>query len=350
MHLAMTIAPIADHQKILILASNSTGNNIFCTPAISLLKKHRPHCRIDVVALNALCAEVFTGNPSIGEVFVIDNRRAFDKLARGYDRVICLNANAKKKLGDLQTQMDTVANLSGDRHHAEQLLDFVAGLLQCEVTNEDRSYFIHSTPAQADSLLKNAGLAPDSVLISIHLGCGTTKLHGWKFFYSKRAADKKLWPVDEYVKLGRALITANPKVRILITGTRNESFLAKRFEREVPGTINLVGKTSVADLHSIMQRVDLFIAHDCGVFHVAAASDVPVVGLYGPTNPVLTGPYPVKPQHRLIKKTEMADITVPEVVDAAFSLIAEYPRRRQEAASSATVSPGSISAGASIQE
>lgn len=315
-------------EKILLLTSNSTGNNIFCTPAIRLLKKHLPEARIDVVALNKLCAEVFHGNPSIGEVFVLDSRRAFDKLAKGYNRVICLNANAKKKLGDVETPMTTIGNLSGDSHHAEQLLQFMGGLLQREVTDEDRPYFIHSTPELASALLQGAGLTPENLLISIHLGCGTTKLHGWKFFYSKRADDKKLWPVDEYIKLGKALIAANPKVRIIITGTRNESFLAKQFEREVLGTINLVGKTSVADLHSLMQRVDLFIAHDCGVFHIAAASDVPIVGLFGPTNHVLTGPYPVKPQHKLIKKTEMTEITVPEVVEAAFGLIAAYPRQR----------------------
>lgn len=318
----------APSEKILILASNSTGNNIFCTPSIRFLKKHLPQARIDVVALNKLCAEVFDGNPSIDQMFVIDSRRAFDKLAKGYDRVICLNVNAKKKLGDIQTPMTTIGNISGDSHHAEQLLQFVAGLLGREVTDEDRPYFIHSTPGLASALLKNAGLAQDTLLISIHLGTGTTKLHGWKFFYSKRSDDKKLWPVDEYIKLGKALMAANPKVRIIITGTRNESFLAKQFEREVPGTINLVGKTSVADLHSLMQCVDLFIAHDCGVFHVAAASDVPIVGLFGPTNHVQTGPYPLRPQHKLIKKAEMAEITVPEVVDAAFALIAAYPRHK----------------------
>lgn len=321
-------SPIAASEKILILTSNSTGNNIFCTPAIRLLKRHRPAVGIDVVALNKLCAEVFDGNPSVGEIFVVDSRRAFDKLAKNYDRVICLNANAKKKLGDVQTPMDTIPNITGESHHAEQLLQFVAGLLGCEVTDDDRPYFIHSTPGLAAGLLKDAGLAPENLLISIHLGCGTTKLHGWKFFYSKRADDKKLWPVDEYIKLGKALMAADPRVRIIITGTRNEAFLAKQFEREVPGTINLVGRTSVADLHSLMQRVDLFIAHDCGVFHVAAASDVPIVGLFGPTNHVLTGPYPVRSWHTLIKKTEMAEITVPEVVAAAFALIAEFPRKR----------------------
>jgi ADP-heptose:LPS heptosyltransferase len=315
-------------KKYLILTSSSTGNNIFCTPAIRLIKKVMPDAKIDVVALNRLSGEVFYGNPFISEVFVIDSRRAFDKLARNYDQVICLNANAKKKLGDVQTPMTTIPKITGDSHHAEQLLQFVAGLLGCEVTDDDRPYFIHSTPELASALLKDAGLTADNLLISIHLGCGTTKLHGWKFFYSKRADDKKLWPVDEYIKLGKALMVASSKVRIIITGTRNESFLAKQFEREVPGTINLVGKTSVADLHSLMQRVDLFIAHDCGVFHVAAASDVPIVGLFGPTNHMLTGPYPVRPQHTLIKKTEMAEITVPEVVDAAFALIAEFPRKR----------------------
>ncbi|MDR2874387.1 MAG: glycosyltransferase family 9 protein [Methylobacillus sp.] len=317
--------PIPAAGKILILASSSTGNNIFCTPAIRLIKKHRPNARIDVVALNKLCAEVFTGNPSINEVFVIDSRRAFDKLAKNYDRVLCLNANAQRKL-KTQTAMDNAGHLSADSDRAEQLLHFAAGLLQCEITDEDRAYFIHSTPEQGAALLAQADVAPDAVLICIHLGTGTTKLHGWKFFYAKRADDKRLWPVDEYIKLGRALVAGNPKIRIIITGTRNETFLAKQFEREVPGTINLVGKTSVADLHSLMRRVNLFIAHDCGVFHIAAATEVPIVGLYGPTDPVFAGPYPRRPQHRLIKKATMAEITVPEVVEAAFELIAKYPR------------------------
>jgi len=75
-----------------------------------------------------------------------------------------------------------------------------------------------------------------------------------------------------------------------------------------------------------MRRANCFIAHDCGVFHVAAATDVPIVALYGPTNPVLTGPFPHKPQHTLIKKAQTADISPEEVVQAVQQLLTQYPK------------------------
>jgi ADP-heptose:LPS heptosyltransferase len=201
----------------------------------------------------------------------------------------------------------------------------MAEQLKVEVTDEDRHYVIE-TQQTAEHLLAKYALAKDAVLINIHLGCGTTLLHGWKFFYSGRADDKKLWSIDAYIALGNALQAHIPKLRIVITGTNNEAFLAKKFEKNVPNTINLVGKTTVADLSALMKRADLFIAHDCGVFHIAAASNVPIVGIYGPTSPIATGPFPVKSQHKVIKKDEMTDISVDEVVVSAFDLLKRFPR------------------------
>ena len=210
-------------------------------------------------------------------------------------------------------------------HHAEHLLRFMAEMLKVEVTDEDRHYVIE-TQQTAESLLAKYALANEVTLINIHLGCGTTLLHGWKFFYSRRADDKKLWSIDAYIALGNALHARIPNLNIMITGTSNEAFLAKKFAKNVTSTINLVGKTTVADLSALMRRLDLFIAHDCGVFHIAAASDVPIVGLFGPTNPVATGPFPVKLQHKVIKKDEMIDISVDEVVDSALDLLKRFPR------------------------
>ncbi|OQW69022.1 MAG: hypothetical protein BVN34_05770 [Proteobacteria bacterium ST_bin12] len=311
--------------KILIIASASTGNNIFCTPAIRLMRKNLPQAKIDVVALNKLSAEVFAGNPDIGQIYVLSKSRHVNKLAKNYNKIIVLNKNSLKKLSDIQAPFIQVPALTDTMHHAEHLLQFVAGLLNVNVSDGDRRYVIE-TLQTAESLLVKFNLDSNAALINIHLGCGTTVLHGWKFFYARRADDKKLWSIDAYIALGNALKQAIPNLRIAITGTSNESFLAKKFENNVPNTINLVGKTTVADLRALMQRADLFIAHDCGVFHIAAASDVPIVGLYGPTNPVTTGPFPLKPQHTLIKKALMADITVEEVVVAATRLLEKFPR------------------------
>ena len=316
----------ASVKKLLVVTSGSTGNNVFCTPAIRLLRKHLPHAVIDVVALNKLSAEVFEHNPDISQLHVIKNSRGLDRIASNYDTVFLLNNSALKKLRGLQTPYLLIPAMRPDVHHADQVMAFVADWLKVAVAEDDRMYVIESAQT-AENLLAKYAVSNADVLINIHLGCGTTVLHGWKFFYSRRADDKKLWSIDAYIALGQKLHALIPNLKISITGTSNESFLAKKFAKQVSGTINLVGKTTVSDLVALMKRADLFIAHDCGVFHIASAAEIPIVGLFGPTNPVLTGPYPIKPQHMVIKKAEMTDITEQEVAEAAVTLLSQFPRK-----------------------
>jgi len=319
-------AAIGARERILVLASSSTGNNVFCTPAIRLIRKHRPESLIGVVALNRLSAEVFEDNPDINHLYVVSSDRKFDEIAAGYGQVICLNHNATRKLDGIKTPVHLPPPYVPDKARADQLLQFVAGLLGVAIEEEDRRY-VMGVPAGQDILEKQA-LPSTATLIHIHLGLGRTALHGWKFFYRKRAGeDVRLWPLAHYVELGRLLRTHIPDCRIVITGTRNEAYLAQRFAEEVPGTINLVGKTSALDIYAMMRHIALFIAHDCGVLHIASASDVPIVGIYAPTEPALAGPYPPSPRHLVLKKDRMADIQPGEVLEAARILLRSFPPR-----------------------
>lgn len=318
---------LTNTDKILVLASTSTGNNVFCTPAIRFLRKHLPNAVIDVVALNKLSAEVFENSPDIDHLIVMNhffgNARAMDKLAKKYNHFICLNNNALKKVKGTQVNFLTIPEYVGGIARGEQQLQFVAQLVGKPIVEEDRHYVIGNGVPAHFAGLKN--VAVNDVLVNIHLGCGTTSLHGWKFFYKDRANNNRLWSVDQYIALGRALINANPNIRIVVTGTANEAFLAKQFQKNVPNTINLVGKTTAKDVFDLMQDMHLFIAHDCGVFHLAAASLVPIVGLYGPTDPILAGPYPVRPQHHIIKAASMAKIPTADVLAAALDLLKKFP-------------------------
>lgn len=312
--------------SLLILTSSSTGNNIFCTPAIRFLHKHLPQVRIDVVALNALSAQVFEHNPAIHKLWVTSSVRRVNKLAQDYDAVLAFNKNALKKLPCNDPRLQLASIDKTDVHYAEQLLVFCQQWLSqqlqhpVEITDEDRVYDIYSAPGQI-SLLTRFDVQPTDTVINIHLGCGTTLLHGWKFFYARRADDKKLWSIDAYIELGQLLVHAIPGVRLVITGTSNEAFLAKKFAKAVPNSINLAGKTTVADLRQLMERSNLFISHDCGVFHVAASAHMPMLGLFGPTNHLLTGPYPQRANRQLIKKDSMADIRPQEVLQQALLLL-----------------------------
>ncbi len=57
--------------------------------------------------------------------------------------------------------------------------------------------------------------------------------------------------------------------------------------------INLTAKTSLMQLVNLIQNAKLIVSNDSGPVHMAAAFGTPTVGLYGPTCPERTGPYPV---------------------------------------------------------
>jgi heptosyltransferase-2 len=54
--------------------------------------------------------------------------------------------------------------------------------------------------------------------------------------------------------------------------------------------VNLCGKTTLRQAVSVIDRCHLFVTNDSGLMHVAAALDIPLVAIFGSTNPVTTGP------------------------------------------------------------
>lgn len=55
--------------------------------------------------------------------------------------------------------------------------------------------------------------------------------------------------------------------------------------------INRTGKTTISDLLRFMSRMDLAIGSDNGLLHVASLFKIPIVALFGPTNPEITAPW-----------------------------------------------------------
>jgi heptosyltransferase-2 len=64
--------------------------------------------------------------------------------------------------------------------------------------------------------------------------------------------------------------------------------------------IDLTGKTAIADLPALLSQCHLFIGNDSGAMHVAAAVGLPVVAVFGPTDPL--GTAPVTPRCTIIQE------------------------------------------------
>ncbi|MCK5584401.1 MAG: glycosyltransferase family 9 protein, partial [Elusimicrobiales bacterium] len=94
----------------------------------------------------------------------------------------------------------------------------------------------------------------------------------------------KRWPKERYAKLIK-LLHKKYKKKILIIGSKNEIPWNKDIE-DMAGKdscINLTGKTTIEELMALIKDLKLFITNDSGPMHIAAASGIEVIAIFGPT-------------------------------------------------------------------
>lgn len=109
----------------------------------------------------------------------------------------------------------------------------------------------------------------------------------------------KNWPPASFVATGR-ILQKTLNASIFILGTKAEAQSCTRIARDLRRrTVNLAGTTGLPQLGGWLRAMDLVIANDSGPMHMAAAAGTPVLAVFGPTDPLRTGPY--GPGHRVLK-------------------------------------------------
>jgi heptosyltransferase-1 len=98
----------------------------------------------------------------------------------------------------------------------------------------------------------------------------------------------KQWPPDRFGSVAAQL--AEHGFKSLINFGPGEEELVKAVERSSNGAAQALS-CSITELIAVTRRAALFIGGDTGPLHLAASLGVPVVGIYGPTNPARNGPY-----------------------------------------------------------
>jgi len=98
----------------------------------------------------------------------------------------------------------------------------------------------------------------------------------------------KRWPVQHW----RALIEAMPDRSFVLFGTAADRSITDQIAAgySAQRVENLAGKTNMDQFMYRMGSCQLLVSNDTGGMHLANALGVPVIGLFGPTNPVRTGP------------------------------------------------------------
>ena len=100
----------------------------------------------------------------------------------------------------------------------------------------------------------------------------------------------KRWPATRFRELAVKLHQSFP-VTIVIAGGKSDTAIGDEITTDAPFIINLIGKTTLKMLASLLKSATVVVTNDTGPMHIAAAVKTPVVGLFGPTDPGIVGPY-----------------------------------------------------------
>ncbi|MCE2563925.1 glycosyltransferase family 9 protein [Komagataeibacter sp. FNDCF1] len=147
--------------------------------------------------------------------------------------------------------------------------------------------------------------------------------------------DGKIWPADRFAAVFSALRAADPAMRpvILYGPGAAERARAEGVLAQLPDALDTGGGLSVTQVAALLARCTLFIGNDSGLMHLAAATGIPTVGLFGrskaseyaPAGPwarVVMAPGPVG-------NAPMEGLSVANVVTTARCLLADRDRRKR---------------------
>ncbi|MDZ7641596.1 MAG: lipopolysaccharide heptosyltransferase II [Desulfurivibrio sp.] len=98
----------------------------------------------------------------------------------------------------------------------------------------------------------------------------------------------KRWPVEHFAEVARDRLQAGWQIWLL--GSERDRPVTGAIATAAPGSIDLAGQTSLAQAVDLLSLASAAISNDSGLMHVAAAVGVPVIALYGSSDPHYTPP------------------------------------------------------------
>jgi heptosyltransferase-1 len=149
----------------------------------------------------------------------------------------------------------------------------------------------------------------------------------------------KRWPAERYGQVAKEL--SHDRLRSLINYGPGEEDMAAAVEAASEGTARKIS-CSISELIALTRRARLFIGGDTGPMHMAAALKIPVVAIFGPTNPARNGPFGTRSivlrsansvtDHSRHQDPEqgLLEITVGEVVAATRKLLRNHSEETSE--------------------
>lgn len=127
------------------------------------------------------------------------------------------------------------------------------------------------------------------------------------------SADRKLWPEERWIELGKAL-AAQGISSVLPWGTAAEQQRSQRLMQKIPQAV-VPERLDLAALAALLAQARVVIGTDTGLTHLAGALGVATVGLYCATDPAATG------LHACARGVNLGGVGTPPAVDEVVAAL-----------------------------
>ncbi len=102
--------------------------------------------------------------------------------------------------------------------------------------------------------------------------------------------ETKLWDDEKCAALADRIISELKK-KVVFTGGKDRRVIDNILSRMTHRAVNVAGDTTLRELACLYEMADIVVSTDSGPMHLSAAVGTPTIGLFGPTDPLRTGPY-----------------------------------------------------------
>ena len=299
--------------KILVIQTAFLGDVILTLPLVQTLKKHLPESKIDFLCIPGT-ASVLENYSDINTVIPYDKKGGdkFDKFIEvlneirevEYDVVICPHrsfrsalltyySEAKTRIGfdrnTLSFMLTDKVKYVQDRHEIERNNELAQELLGAEYDPEKVSLEPNLYPSETDKEAVNHLLVHKSNLIT-YAPCSR--------WFTKQVT------INKSKEILHKLLFAGYNVALL--GGNEDTEYCSLLEKEMndPAIMNLCGKLLPLQSYYVITQSKALITVDSAAQHLGAASDTPIVLIYGSTN-ISFGFYPLTSQYKIIENNTL---------------------------------------------
>jgi heptosyltransferase I len=296
-------------KNILIIKPSALGDIVLALPAFATLKRSFPKARISWLVRPEF-AELLRGHPDLDELIPFD-RRLLGKSLYSPKAFVCLVGLLRRLR---EERFDVVFDFQGlfrtgfigwiigcrrrfgmsqarefaylfytdkipQDYSCVHLVDYYLRIVAAAGAGKtDVRFALPQNPSAVEAvkkLLAGYGVSPGNYAVLVPVA----------------ARENKRWPIEAFAKLAEKIVLQFGWSIVATGAPAERKYVQTLQDIAKVSVVNFAGQTSVAELVALLRGASFVVSNDTGPGHIAAALGVPIVMIFGPTNPARVCPY-----------------------------------------------------------